>query len=195
MQLIELATDETLFQPARVEQRSPGVHVSDVIRDIENVVTKPGKRRPTEELSRDERRRMGAYVHGGFAWEEVIRRAVVSMYLAHEGRFVAPGELCCDGLVGTPDWYDTEDDCIEEFKATWRSSRRDIEHEFRSWWYQIMAYCFMADTRGARLRVFFVNGNYAESGPQIKQWQCVFTGQELEMNWKMLTMHAKGMRR
>ena len=195
MKLIELQTDDALFEPQPLVRRSPGIHVSDVIRSIENAVTKPGQRKAFEDLTEAERRRMGAYIHGGFAWEEVIRRAVVDMYTGAQGRFISPGELCCDGLIGTPDWYDTEDDCIEEFKCTWRSSRRDIESEFRSWWWQMMAYCYMADTKGARLRVFFVNGDYKDSGPQIKQWQAVFNDEELERNWRMLTQYARGMRK
>jgi hypothetical protein len=189
MDLIELRTDETVFRP-KGPGRSSGVHVSEIIRSIENEVTKPGKRRPYDSLTSDEKRRMGAYVTGGFAWEEVIREAVVAMHLASSDRFIPPGELELDGIHGTPDWFDTEDWCIEEFKATWRSSRRPITQDFWHWWVQIRAYCHMLGVRTARLRVFFVNGDYRNSGPQIKMWQATFTPEELIMNWAMLHQHA-----
>ena len=190
MDLIELRTDATIFRPAG-PHRSEGCHVSEIIRSIENDVTRPGKRKPISELTGEERRRMGAYVHGGFAWEEIIRRAVVEMYLASEDRFMSPGEFELDGIYGTPDWIDTEDWAIEEFKCTWRSSRRPITENFWAWWVQIKAYCRMAGVETARLRVFFVNGDYRESGPQIKMYQASFTDEELKDNWHMLLEHAR----
>jgi hypothetical protein len=191
MNLVEMRTDEWEFTPK--SERSSGVHVSEIIRSIENDVTKPGQRRKFEDLTMDEKRRMGAYVSGGFAWEEILRRAIVEMYIDSATRFISPGELECDGIFGTPDWLDTDDWVIEEFKCTWRSSRRtrNIEQDFWAWFVQIKAYCHMVQTTTARLRVFFVNGDYRNSGPQFKQWQIEFTPEELVMNWQMLHQHAQ----
>lgn len=190
MQLIELRLEETAFVPVG-PPRSSGVHVSEIIRSIENEVTKKGKRKPQQELSEDERRRMGAYTSAGFAWEEIIRRHLVEMQITSNDRYSSPGEVERDGIFGTPDWFDIEDFCVEEFKCTWRSSRRDISADFWSWWVQIKAYCWMLGVETARLRVFFVNGDYRESGPQIRQWQASFDEAELKANWKMLVQHAK----
>lgn len=171
--------------------RSAGLHVSDIIRDLENRVTKPGKRRPVSDLSPSEKRRMGHYVEIGWAWEEMIRRAMLRSYYAGvNDRFCDPGELELDGIYGNPDWFDLEDACVEEFKATYRSSRRPIETDFWSWFVQIKAYCAMTATNWARLRVFFVNGNYRESGPQFRLWQIRFDEDEIERNWTMLRNHG-----
>jgi hypothetical protein len=166
--------------------RASGLHVSDIIRHIENTITKPGKRPRVSDLSHEERRRMGRYTEVGWMWEEVIRSAMKRTYYSGIKRFEDVGELESDGIYGNPDWFDTEDWCVEEFKATYRSSRRPIGSDFWSWFVQIKAYCHLTETRFARLRVFFVNGDYRESGPQFKLWQLSFEVKELESNWGML---------
>lgn len=192
MDIVELPVSEGLFQLAGALPRSSGVHVSDIIRDIENETTKPGQRKRVADLTENERRRMGAYIHGGFAWEEVLRGGVVKMYSAGADRLCSPGELERDGVYGTPDGFDVDSWCIEEMKCTWRSSRWDIVSDFWSWWVQIKAYCHMSYTDRARLWVFFVNGDYRDSGPQVKMYEAVFNAPELERNWTMLLTHARG---
>lgn len=193
MNRVELTIKEGLFIPKPAVPRSEGCHVSQIIRSIENEVLKPGQRKPLEELTSDEKRRMGAYTTGGWAWEEVIREAVVKMYLANDSRFIPVGELEEDGIYGTPDWFDAEDWCVEEFKATWRSSRRlsNFDEEFWSWLAQIKAYCHMIGTLSAKLRVFFVNGDYRSSGPQVRMFHLEFDEEEVESNWQMILNYAR----
>lgn len=202
MDILELVPEETIAllrgtpSPDGVTvaaPRSPGPHVSDILRDLENTVTKPGQRRPYDDLLPEERRRMGHYVEVGWAWEEIIRSAMLKSYYTGVDRFVSPGELELDGIYGTPDWFDLDDQCVEEFKATYRSSRRPIERDFWHWMVQIRAYCKMTGTNWARLRIFFVNGNYRESGPQFKLYQIRFDDVELDRNWTMLRRHAEVM--
>lgn len=133
----------------------------------------------------------------GWAFEESLRaslRNVWGVHLRGQDRYTQPGELHFDHLVGTPDWLDTEDWAVIEFKATWRSSRRDLETDFASWWWQIKAYAKMLQTRRATLYVFFVNGDYRDSGPQLKAWSAEFTADEVEKNWAMLRKHAETLR-
>lgn len=170
----------------KAKVRAEGLHVSDIIRYIENTVTKPGKRPKVSDLTHEERRRMGRYVEVGWMWEEVIRNAMKRTYYSGVDRFEDPGEIESDGIYGNPDWFDTEDWMVEEFKATYRSSRRPIGRDFWSWFVQIKAYCHLTDTRFARLRTFFVNGDYRESGPQFKLWQLSFEKSEVKLNWDLL---------
>ena len=194
MQILELDPEMTVeslrgapvLNGASPKVRATGLHVSDIIRHIENTITKPGKRPNISTLTEEERRRMGRYVEVGWMWEDVIRSAMVRTYYAGVTRFEDPGELESDGIYGNPDWFDTEDWCVEEFKATYRSSRRPISSDFWSWFVQIKAYCHMTGTRHARLRVFFVNGDYRASGPQFKLWQLTFEHKEIESNWAMI---------
>jgi len=185
-----------LFFPPRpnAAERSTGIHVSDVIRDISNRLIHKGQRRPMDDMSSAEIRRMGSYVHGGFAWEEIIRTAIVSMYREDTERFVIPGEFELGGIYGTPDWFDTVDWVLEEFKCTWKSSYQGVDTgRFWEWFCQIKAYSWMMGVTKARLRVYFVNGDYRESGPQVKTFLLEFTDAELKQNWQMLETHARAM--
>lgn len=195
MKVVEL--DPENLESLAVRQggyRSPGpAHVSNVIRSIENAVLKPGQRRPYDELTKDEKRRMGNYTSGGWAWEEIIREGIVRAGGGplYGDRFISPGELTLDGIHGTPDWLDAADWCLEEFKCTWRSSSRPLDPDFWHWLVQIKAYCKMLTCQWARLRVFYVNGDYRESGPQYRPYRLEFTKLEIDDNWKMLTGHAR----
>lgn len=169
-------------------RRSPGAHVSELIRQISNKIIMPGKRQAFSDISPMEKARMGVYVAMGWAWEAVIRDALVRpLYgIELEERFQSPGELTLDGISGTPDWVDTYEGVVEEFKATWRSSNRPLDPDYWGWIVQIKAYCKMLQSREAKLRVFYVNGNYRESGPQVKYYQLLFGKQEIQDNWDML---------
>jgi hypothetical protein len=193
MHILELQVPVELFQPRTAEPRSTGLHVSHVIRDIDNKVINVGKRGPA--VTPAELARMGPYVLGGFAWEEIIRDALVRMYPAsNPDRFQPAGELKLDGLIGSPDWLDMEEWVLEEFKSTWKSSRGGVTPDrFWSWFVQIQAYCKMLKVLRANLRVFFVNGDYRSSGPQVKMYRLEFEQAELDQNWEMLVKHAKEM--
>lgn len=202
MQIVELASEDVgqlILNPrsggASNSVRSPSLaHVSNIIRDIENTCLKPGQRKPYDQLSDAEKKRMGNYTSVGWAWEEVIRAAILASGYgpyADTERFVTPGELSLDGIFGTPDWIDTHDYCVEEFKATYRSSRRPLDPDFWHWLVQIKSYCHLIQCTWARLRIFYVNGNYRESGPQYKCFRLSFSELELQENWGMLRGHAK----
>ena len=202
LKILELSTED-LTSPLEMarEQGGPRTastkdlsHVSEIIRDIQNKVTHKGKRKAYDDLTADERRRMGNYTSMGWAFERVIEAAlrdVWSVYFRSRDRYQKPGELVLDGICGTPDWIDLQDWTVGEFKATWRSSRRSIEVDFWSWLCQIKAYCKLLATKSARLYVFFVNGDYRESGPQLKAYAIQFTDAEIEENWQMLLQHAR----
>jgi hypothetical protein len=172
-------------------QRSPGCHISDVIRDLENTVTKPGERRKYDQLSLAEKTRMGNYTSVGWAWESIIKRGLLDAGFCPIDCAVTPGELVLDGLAGTPDWLILDPYKVVEFKATWRSSARSLDADFWAWLVQIRAYCKMLQARQAELYVLYVNGDYRDSGPQYKGYELAFSELELEENWAMLTNHAR----
>lgn len=201
MKILELSTKH-LSEAAEIQNtarrqggpRSKGLHISELIRSLQNTVTHKGKRKPFDQLTSEEKRRMGGYTSMGWAFERVIEEAlkeVWSGYFRVHDRYEKPGELHLDGLTGTPDWMDMEDWSVIEFKATWRSSRRKIEEDFVSWLWQIGAYCKMLSTRTAQLYVFFVNGDYRESGPQLKAFAIHFEKHEIEAYWKMLLQEGR----
>lgn len=172
-------------------ERSPGVHISDIIRDLENTVTKPGKRPKMSELLPEEKKRMGHYTSMGWVWEEMVRRAMMETVYGGKDRYIRLGEIEKDDIYASPDCFDMEDFCVEEFKATWRSMRRPLATDFWSWMVQVKSYCHMTDTQWARFRVFWVCGDYRNSGPTMKTYQIRFEVEELERNWAMLKTHAE----
>jgi hypothetical protein len=179
-----------LENPVSVKSRHPGPHVSDIIRDMANIALYPGERKPFEELTDGERKRMGNYVNMGFIWERIIEKVLAQQFFG-EGNTFRPGEIVLDGIAGNPDGV-SSDWAVEEFKATWRSSGRGIgDPSFWTWFVQIKAYCQMLAATRANLRVFWVNGNYRESGPQTSFYAVEFTERELQENWNMLLNHAR----
>ena len=197
MQITEIPIPAELFFPPRpnAAARSAGIHVSDIIRDISNRAIHKGQRKRFDDLNPAELRMMGTYVHLGFAWEDMIRTALVRMYRQDTSRFIDPGEQELDGIYGTPDWFDTADWILEEFKCTWKSSYQGLNGErFWEWLVQVKAYAWMMNVTKARLRVYFVNGDYRGSGPSLATFLLEFTSEELMKNWEMLTSHASTMR-
>lgn len=174
--------------------RAPGpAHVSNIIRDISNTVLKPGQREKYDDLSPAEKQRMGNYTAMGWAWEQIIRRGMLEAGLVpgNGERFQCPGPLYLHGIHGTPDWLDTEAWENVEFKATWRSSTRPLDPDFWEWLCQFKAYCKMLTCTSTRLLVYYVNGDYRESGPQYRDIRIVFSPLEIEDNWSMLVNHSR----
>ncbi len=169
--------------------RSPGVHVSEIWRNIESTLGKY-ERGTTEE----DKRRGLTYQLGGFLWEEVFAYAFVSIFgKSWPGSLVVHHEVERDGIVGSPDLLDTVEERVIDTKCTWKSSNKldDLEKNFWSWLVQLKAYCAMTGWRRGRLVVYFVNGDYRESGPQVKQIDLEFSEQEVEETWQMLLAHAR----
>lgn len=196
MELVELSTDH-LSDPAQHSliatggiPRPGGMHVSNVINDIDRRVIHRD-RKAFDDLTSAERKRMGQYVAGGWSMEPVFESAIKSFYMNYYGaeRFMKTGPLYLDGLVGTPDLFDVDDYLPIEMKVTWRSSRRSITENFWTWHAQMKSYAKMTASNQAKLIVFFVNGNYRDSGPQLKMWCFTYTPDELKANWTMILKH------
>jgi hypothetical protein len=171
--------------------RSSGVHVSDIYRDLEHGLN--GNRPADSELSPLERARLGNYRMLGFAWERVLGYAMAECFIG--GSIIRPQPLLVDGISLSPDLFDVERCELGEMKCTWRSMRRaesDLEGNFRAWFWQMKAYCKALGCTAAVLRVFFVNGDYAQSGPKPRMWRIEWTQEEIDDNWRMLVAHARG---
>lgn len=135
----------------------------------------------------------------GFLWERAMEYAFTEymqaerkpkLYQSLVEKALPDGRI----VTGTPDGV--RDDCIEEYKATWRSMRKwseDPEREFWMWMAQVKAYCYMTGLKKARFFIFWVNGDYSYKtgrGPQVTTCEMEFTDDELQENWDMLIAHA-----
>lgn len=202
--------------------------MSNAIRLAENTVLKPGQRRPDTELSEEEMKRMGNYREGGFILELMVEallsgegkeamvhslRALTEHFfkqrLIARRKVVPQREICLEvqipgkrklvPLYGTPDALDVANWVLEEYKCTWRSSRRvaSIEVDFWGWFVQIKEYMFMLSLihgrhiLNTRLFVYFIIGDYRESGPQLRQFNITCSWHELQENHDMLMRYVR----
>lgn len=181
---ISLANDDT---------RTPGVHVSDVIRSIAVKIGKL-KEYEAEELADIEVRfpadaQSTLRIALGLAWENWIASALPWI----EFHF---GEVQLEGIFMTPDGISdvigidrNTHSYLHEFKLTWKSSKRDIRDEWY-WLSQVMAYLKKMKLRAAVVHIYYVNGNYRGSGPQRRSYHLVFTQAEIDANWTMIMHEA-----
>lgn len=118
-----------------------------------------------------------------------------------------PGEVELDGVFMTPDGITEIDNavidpalkkfafspyptmCVEEFKLTWKSSRRgeSITDE-KLWMWQLAGLCKGMNVNYARLHVNYVMGDYKGSGPQYFTYLLHFPQDELDKFWKNIIL-------
>lgn len=164
------------------QRRTKGKHVSHAITDIMRSIY-PDKY--------DDRPIDITRANLGNALEKTIIRG---LHEREPARYAIPGELEHEGWYGTPDLWDTQDWCTVEFKLTWASSRRATEDGiedawFIRYWWQLQAYCHMANMNKGRLYICFLNGDYKygdEGGPTVMGWEDEWTTDELHDTWSML---------
>jgi hypothetical protein len=162
------------------QERSPGLHLSDVLDDMETTIFGDQYRNYSWNLN------WSATL--GFIWERIIETHIVAA-LTEQGLLFSPGEITKDGIAMTPDGYNA-DGKIEEWKCAWKSSRHPIEESHRYLW-QIKSYCYGIGVNEATLRVLHIMGDYKGSGPLPRFYELVFTDRELNENWEMIVNHAK----
>jgi hypothetical protein len=166
--------------------RSPGLHLSTIIRAIEQTI------RPKDEWCTQEE--LAFFGAGGFMWERVFsmahRDAVTG---AEDGDLVRPGEFELDGVAGSPDLIRMSDWTLIETKCTWRGLRKweSLEKNFWSWLVQTKGYCKMIGTNVCEIHCFFVAGDWRPPVPCVKSIQIEYTDRELSENWSMITKFAE----
>jgi hypothetical protein len=167
--------------------RSPGIHVSDLLKSM---AVRMGK---LDDDSEEEEDSLELRMMLGLAWEEWLAKQLTKQFpsiLFHNG------ELVQDSIIGTPDAYEPMSNVIHEFKLTWKTSLRDVESQWM-WISQCKSYCYLsremtkeldnADCLEAWLHVMYVNGDYNGSGPQYRIYQLPFTRQEVDSLWSQMT--------
>jgi hypothetical protein len=189
-----------LWLPESKTPRSPGVHVSSIIRCV---ATEYGILKPewAEELSLVDVRTITDQValvriSIGLAWEEWYIPNILSPSM---GVIDHPGEREVDGIYMTHDGESistiTTDKrnhyAVHEVKATYKSTKTvgDLESQ---WMYlaQMKAYCQALRTRWAFLHCLFLCGDYTfPIKPLLRCWEVEFTQQEIDENWQMLRQY------
>jgi hypothetical protein len=163
--------------------RSPGLHLSTIIRDIEQTI------KPKDEWCTQEELEMFGAV--GFMWERVFSMA--HRDAVENDELVRPGEFMLDGIAGSPDLIYTPSWTLIETKACFRSARQfeSLEKNFWAWIVQVKSYSLMIGTDTAEIHAFFVAGTWRPPTPCVKSVRLEFTDRELQENWSMITGHAE----
>lgn len=173
-------------------ERTVGLHLSQITNDI-LVSLDPDR------YGRDGDAKWMNFM-AGLLFERVIEMAWLDREVkgGHRPGLIRPGEVKLDGIIGTPDAYDTVSGRPEEYKCTKKSCRQDItDRKFWIYWVQLKAYARMTGSHSGALWVLFVNGNNShddsdpDSGYVIRGWEDEWTDLQLDENWMMLTRHAR----
>ena len=164
--------------------RSPGLHLTDIIRDMA-ATAGIGKDSGFNEESLD------WFAGPGHLWERVWDRA--HQEAVDSGDLVSPGEFTVDGITGTPDRIDWSRPAIQEFKVRWKSAHKfeSLEKEFWAEVTQTKGYCYMTQILEADLIAFFVAGNWRPPVPEVRGVNMKFTELELEETWDQIKGHAR----
>jgi hypothetical protein len=185
-----------------MKNRSPGLHISDIIRYI---CIERGYFDESQTLDMT-RCQLGSSLE----W------AIIQRYRLHYGgdSIVIPGELTLDGIPGTPDmlWM-LEINAVHEIKYTDRSSKSDshclvggsptLSHAIFSdkFWKdraQLCCYCKMmwsltgdiSWSRG-RLEICHAKGDYSIGKVIHNTWEMVFSQKEMNEMWLMVRSYKK----
>jgi len=157
-------------------ERSEGLHVTDIIRDLDQ---KFGKKYPD-----DERWNLELAAELGFMFENYIESLLTDA--------VRPGEIELDGIILSPDGilFERGKVILLEYKFTWKSARKTPEDVWK-WMAQLKAYCKALGVVEARMYIMYVNGDWKTEMPQLPRYDITFTQLEIDENWQMLVNNAK----
>lgn len=197
MRAREIPIDLTLLIPPVARDRSVP-HLSDILKPL--LVSVDSKRFSGEEGIRQET------VALGFMWEEILANGLSKvasranpglLQQEVEAEFVVRvrGKKRVQVVLCTPDGFDARENVVEEYKATWMSSAHPItDHRFWHWMVQVKCYMRVLGAEGARLYVYFVNGDYKKNRLGVmKQWDLTFSPMEIEENWRMVGRYLQSM--
>ena len=120
----------------------------------------------------------------GLLWERVLSKVMGDKYA------MRPPQIQEDGIWMSPDGIGPDPDglvplVVEEYKATWQSSKKSPTENFR-YMAQVKSYCRAVGTNTAIMRIFYIMGDYKGSGPIYKTCRLDFIDMELEQNWDMI---------
>jgi len=166
----------------QTKSRSPGLHLSDVIHNMDVTLLK------TQETAIDEGTLF--QFEKGYLWETALSRAF--------GEKVAQriGELTLDGIIMSPDGVSYEEDgtfILEEYKCTALSADRSPSAMWK-WLMQVKGYCKAIGTTKCIFRILHHVDITRNPDKCYAVWEMVFTQNEIDENWEAILNHAKTMK-
>ncbi len=167
-------TDEILLGSGVARTRDR-VHLTDIVRYIMKVT---GKAKNSGVFQFP-----GLAMEVGFLWEDVISAALGSRMAARLG------EVVVDGIAMSPDGFSHDEvlarPVVEEYKCTWRSSKRDPTDNW-DWMAQVKSYCHGLGVTDTVFRILYLVGDWKGGGPVYRVCRVQFTEGEIRDNWEMV---------
>ena len=175
LEFADLARRQSIERPPHPLARHKGVHQSGILAWIAREV---GWLKPGEPLEEDCPWRMAL----GVMWEEFY------FSLLDDGTVWQPGEMVVDGIAVNCDgiglWQ--EETALVETKCTEKKVRSGEDFLLeRMWMYQGLAYCRCYGARIVRWVICFYRGDWAGSGPVVKEYVVRFEESEVTSAWSM----------
>lgn len=125
----------------------------------------------------------------GYIWEDILGEHLFAP-TADPEHIVPVGTLEQDGILATPDDFDTRTWEVQEYKASWSSSRKPLDSRWY-WLSQIKIYCHLMGARSAKLKVFYVNGDWRPPAPDVRIYRLCWEPDECEAAWEMAIAHRQ----
>lgn len=175
---IDIEADLARIQARRVRHRSPGTHLSEIVKYIITVLfpEKYGGGGPINPVR----------AQVGFLWEDMLSREFARQLGMKQI------EVEQDGIFLTLDGFNTAEWRTREAKTTKISAANPIRSSrFWHWHIQTMAGCRAMETTECELVALHINGSYELGGGRFgeevaKAWLMQYTPREIEENWRMV---------
>ena len=187
------------------EGRSAGLHLSQIIHHMkeaagEKVGDVPGDQ-PYVRLQEGFLWETALeYVTAGMPLDEAIGLSFKRLMVALRSDMVT--QIACeqDGVHMTPDGYNSQKGELESYKCTRKSfknaiTKEEFEANFWPWLVQEQGYAYALGVDTVHWIVLFQAGDYSKgrgTGPIMVQATAIFTPEELQENWRVVMLHAKG---
>lgn len=127
----------------------------------------------------------------GLLWEQVLSKVMGEKYAMRPPQIQSDGIWMSPDGIG-PDPLEEVPLVVEEYKATWQSTKRSPLDNFY-YMCQVKSYCRIMGTKIAIMHIFYIMGDYRGSGPIYRVARIKFTEYELEQNWNMILRHKEEM--
>lgn len=184
-----------------MENRSPGVHLSDLIHRVcvENNHYEEHSDTDIDPVTGEYTEELQTLLQVGCAFETALTIRYSQQY---PGLYIQPGEITLDGIHITADLMNLVPDDrypdlpykITEIKCTYMSSAEDpMGPKFWRIRSQLMAQCLAWKTTVGQIAILHLNGDCrGKRRPQFLVWELEFTQQELRENWALLRSYRDG---
>lgn len=174
VEIADVKWPKALFD--NTEPRQVGLHLGEVIKNLMNNTGRGYNGRGFSDME------LTAEI--GLLWEDVLSKVMGEKYAVRPPQIQKDGIwMSADGIGEDPQHEETF--VVEEYKATWGSSRKSPADNFY-YMTQAKSYCYAWETPVVVFRIFYIVGDYRGSGPLYRIARIRFTNWELEENWRAI---------